>query len=76
MQEQQLAKTSRKQGEKHIKQRKYPTITSTAKARRAETTSGKNNQRIEQNKQSAINELWLIFDYFIQFKLNIKRQGK
>lgn len=57
MQEQQRAKTSRKQGEKHIKQRKYPTITSTAKARRAETTSGKNNQRIEQNKQNAINEL-------------------
>ncbi len=57
MQEQQRAKTSRKQGEKHIKQRKYPTITSTAKARRSETTSGKNNQRIEQNKQIAINEL-------------------
>ncbi len=57
MQEQQRAKTSRRQGEKHIRDRKYPTITSTAKARRAETTSGQNNKRIEQNKQNAINEL-------------------
>lgn len=57
MQEQQRAKNSRLSGEKHIKERKWPTITSGAKARRAEMTSGKNSKRIDANKQDIINEL-------------------
>lgn len=52
MQEQQRAKTSRNQGEKHIKQRKWPTVVSTAKALRAEKTSGKNKKEIMDKKES------------------------
>ncbi len=48
MQEQTRAKNSRIRGEKHIKQRKWPTIVSDAKARNAQETSGR--------KKSAINE--------------------
>ncbi len=57
MQEQKRAKNSRQQGEKHIKERKWPTITSGAKARRAEITTGKNKQQIEQNRQDAMEGL-------------------
>ncbi len=57
MKEQQRAKSSRTMGEKHIQQRKWPTITSGAKARRAETTSGKNNAYINKTKMDIINQL-------------------
>ncbi|MBP9743531.1 MAG: ABC-F family ATP-binding cassette domain-containing protein, partial [Burkholderiales bacterium] len=57
MKEQERSKNRRKQGETHIKQRKWPTIQSAAKARRAETTTGKNTTRIESNKRNAINQL-------------------
>lgn len=57
MQEQKRAKNSRNQGEKNIQQRKWPTITSVAKARRAEMTSGKNQNNIVQNKQAIMAQL-------------------
>jgi ATPase subunit of ABC transporter with duplicated ATPase domains len=41
MKEQRRAKSSGAQGEKNIKQRKWPTVVSGAKARRAEETSGR-----------------------------------
>ncbi len=55
MQEQQRAKNSRMQGEKHIQERKWPTITSGTKATRAETTKGKKLAQIRHNKE-AIND--------------------
>lgn len=51
MHEQVRAKTSRKKGEKNIESRKWPTITSHAKARRAEETSGRKKQEILEKKQ-------------------------
>jgi len=61
MKEQQRAKTSRGQGEKSITNRKWPTITSGAKARRAEITSGKKNSILNREKaliNQQIKELW------------------
>ncbi len=61
MKEQQRAKNSRLQGEKHISERKWPTITSGAKARRAETTAGKNSAKIKsvrQDIQQQLDNLW------------------
>jgi ATPase subunit of ABC transporter with duplicated ATPase domains len=51
MQEQKRAKHSRAQGEKHIKQRKWPTVVSAAKAGRAETTSGRKHRAMDDKKQ-------------------------
>jgi ATPase subunit of ABC transporter with duplicated ATPase domains len=61
MQEQTRAKNSKQAGEKHIKQRKWPTITSTAKAARAEVTSGKNKKSIDKEKQIVARELQAIY---------------
>lgn len=61
MQEQKRAKTSRDQGEKHIRERKWPTITSGAKARRAESTSGKNNvylKKVKAQINEELSDLW------------------
>ena len=57
MKEQVRAKASRAQGEKHIQQRKWPTITSGAKARRAEQTSGQKKQALQHKKEDLLNQL-------------------
>lgn len=54
MQEQQRASHSRRHGEKCIKEHKWATIKSTTKMGRGVTTAGKNNKRIEQNKQTVV----------------------
>lgn len=61
MQEQQRAKTSRKQGEKNILQRKWPTISSATKVRRGNTTANKKSAALAENRnviKSRLNELW------------------
>lgn len=57
MKEQARAKSSRAQGEKHIKQRKWPTIVSEAKARRAEETSGSKKKEIQHKREELIDQL-------------------
>jgi ATPase subunit of ABC transporter with duplicated ATPase domains len=57
MQEQQRASKSKSKGEKSIKQRKWPTITSNAKARRAEETSGRKKSAIDYRKQELNDKL-------------------
>lgn len=57
MKEQERAKHSRERGEKHIKQRKWPTIVSLAKARNAQETSGKKKNRIKHKKQEICQRL-------------------
>lgn len=57
MKEQLRAKNSRQQGEKHIEQRKWPTITSGTKARRAQSTAGKNSSKIRQSRQEIVAKL-------------------
>lgn len=73
MKEQRRAKNSREQGEKHIRERKWPTITSGTKARRAETTAGKNNATLNR-AQSALNQqlsqLWQPEEISYSFKFN------
>jgi len=62
MQEQQRSAASRKKGEKSIKQRKWPTITSQAKARRGEETTGRKQVAITARKdelQTALAKLRL-----------------
>ncbi|CAM3123367.1 ABC transporter ATP-binding protein [Legionella steigerwaltii] len=50
MREQARAKSSRTQGEKHIQQRKWPTIVSQSKARNAQETSGRKKSAISHKK--------------------------
>jgi ATPase subunit of ABC transporter with duplicated ATPase domains len=57
MKEQARAKNSRLRGEKHIKQRKWPTIVSDAKARRAEETSGHKKNEINRQRQDLVEQL-------------------
>jgi len=57
MKEQTRAAKSRAKGEKHIEQRKWPTIVSDAKARRAAETSGRKKRAIDQRKQDLIDRL-------------------
>jgi len=57
MKEQVRAAKSRAKGEKHIEQRKWPTIVSDAKARRAAETSGRKKKAINHNKQDLIDQL-------------------
>lgn len=57
MKEQKRAKKSRLKGEKHIDQRKWPTIVSGAKARRSEETSGRKEKQISATKQDLIEKL-------------------
>lgn len=79
MKEQQRAATSRSQGEKHILERKWPTVTSQAKARRAETTSGKNNAYLNKAKANITNqleELWQPEEIKYSFSLASNSQDK
>jgi ATPase subunit of ABC transporter with duplicated ATPase domains len=55
--EQMRAAKSRTQGEKHIKQRKWPTIVSDEKARRAVETTGCKKKAIDSKKQDLIERL-------------------
>jgi len=57
MQEQQRAAASRQKGKKNIKQRKWPTVVSDAKAHRAEKTSGKKKASIDYEKTELTNRL-------------------
>ena len=57
MQEQARAKSSRIRGEKHIQQRKWPTIVSDSKARNAQETSGRKKSVINHKKQGLIDRL-------------------
>lgn len=52
MKEQKRAKNSRARGEKHVDQRKWPTIVSKAKAQKALETSGKNRRAIADQKET------------------------
>lgn len=57
MKEQHRAKNSRLQGENHIERRKWPTVTSAAKAARAETTSGRKKLAIREQREDLIEQL-------------------
>lgn len=57
MREQTRAANSRRAGEKSIDNRKWPTVTSHAKARRAEKTSGKKKSDIAEKKEQIEYEL-------------------
>lgn len=57
MKEQTRARNSRLKGEKHIGQRKWPTIVSSAKACRSEETSGRKRKQIHAKKQHLIEQL-------------------
>lgn len=57
MKEQERAKKSRGQGEKNIKQRKWPTIVSGAKARRGEETSGRKKSSLREKNQELSEKL-------------------
>jgi ATPase subunit of ABC transporter with duplicated ATPase domains len=57
MKEQVRAAKSRTKGEKHIEQRKWPTIVSDEKARRAVETSGRKKKVITHKKQELIDQL-------------------
>ena len=61
MQEQQRAKNSRQQGEKSIINRKWPTITSQAKARRAEMTAGQKQRQMREQREDIGRQLADIF---------------
>jgi len=56
MREQKRAKNSRLHGKKRIEQRKWPTIVSGAKAKRAEETSGRKKIAIQHKKQNLLNQ--------------------
>ena len=57
MKEQKRAKSSGAQGEKNIKQRKWPTVVSGAKARRAEETSGVKKNAIRGDREDLLEKL-------------------
>jgi ATPase subunit of ABC transporter with duplicated ATPase domains len=57
MQEQSRAKKSRLHGEKRISQRKWPTMVSHAKARRAAETTGRKKKDIQYKKQDLVDQL-------------------
>jgi ATPase subunit of ABC transporter with duplicated ATPase domains len=57
MKEQSRAKSSGAQGEKNIKQRKWPTIVSGAKARRAEETSGIKKSALRGERENLFEKL-------------------
>ncbi|MCX7123721.1 MAG: ATP-binding cassette domain-containing protein [Gammaproteobacteria bacterium] len=57
MKEQARSKTSRAQGEKHIKQRKWPTVVSAAKAARSEQTSGQKKQALQDKKEVLLHRM-------------------
>src|SRR5690606_35906930 len=57
MKEQKRAAKSKAKGEKNIHQRKWPTIVSTAKAGRAEETSGRKKSAIDKRKSDLTESL-------------------
>lgn len=57
MKEQARAKSSRIRGEKHIQQRKWPTVVSDTKARNAQETSGRKKSAINHKKQELMERL-------------------
>lgn len=57
MQEQERASKSKAKGEKNIKNQKWPTVVSSAKARRAQETSGHKKAGIELKKQDLLEQL-------------------
>lgn len=57
MKEQERAKSSKAKGEKSIDQRKWPTVVSQAKARRAQETSGRKSSEIQGKKQEVLDQL-------------------
>ena len=57
MKEQERAKTSKLRGEKSIRDRKWPTIVSDAKARQAVETSGRKKKAIRQQKDDLLEQL-------------------
>lgn len=57
MQEQKRAKNSKQRGEKSIDQRKWPTITSKAKANRSSETAGKKKQQILEKQEYLAEQL-------------------
>jgi ATPase subunit of ABC transporter with duplicated ATPase domains len=57
MHEQERASKSRLRGQKHIGERKWPTVVSTAKATRAEETSGRKTSAIEHHRTLLDREL-------------------
>jgi ATPase subunit of ABC transporter with duplicated ATPase domains len=61
MQEQRRAASSRKKGEKSISQRKWPTVVSHAKMRRAEQTSGRKKAGIGKKKANIKEQLDSLF---------------
>ncbi len=61
MKEQHRAKNSKVRGEKHIKERKWPTIGSAAKMSRSVTTAVDNKARILHNKQGVVEELQSLY---------------
>ena len=60
MKEQGRAAKSKQKGKKGISQRKWPTVTSTAKALRAEKTSGKKKSAIDKKKQDLTDKLSML----------------
>ncbi|HHF0525772.1 TPA: ABC-F family ATP-binding cassette domain-containing protein [Legionella anisa] len=61
MREQARAKSSRTQGEKHIQQRKWPTIVSQSKARNSQETSGRKKSAINQKKRELTQRLSALY---------------
>lgn len=57
MKEQKRAAKSKQKGQKSIDQKKWPTIVSHAKARKAEQTSGNKRSAISEKKTNLVNEL-------------------
>ncbi|PIQ43369.1 MAG: antibiotic ABC transporter ATP-binding protein [Gammaproteobacteria bacterium CG11_big_fil_rev_8_21_14_0_20_46_22] len=57
MREQQRATKSKRKGEKSVSNRKWPTITSHAKARRAEQTTGRKKAAIDDKRQTLNEQL-------------------
>jgi ATPase subunit of ABC transporter with duplicated ATPase domains len=57
MKEQSRAKKSKLRGEKHIKQRKWPTVVSAAKVMRAVETGGRKQKAINDKKQALTEQL-------------------
>ena len=57
MKEQERAKTSKVRGEKSIRERKWPTVVSAAKARNAVETSGRKKKAIRQQKDDLLEQL-------------------
>lgn len=57
MKEQVRAKTSRIQGEKHVHQRKWPTVVSLTKAQRAQETAHQKKKQLQERKEILVDAL-------------------